>query len=303
MTSNVSVLIPAHGDAPYINETLHSISLSTLLPDEVVVVDDGLSESALKVVKTFQEILPILLLKNNGRGLVSALNTGLSAANYGIICRIDADDLMHNERILNQTLKLKSENQLVAIGSQCYFIDSKSKLLGASKYPTGILNDNPDFQRKCLIAHPSSMFYRDSAIAIGGYRSIFTWDGVDIAEDFDFWLRLAKVGKIEVTDQILTYYRQHENQLSSKNQIGQQIGTQYVCAVNTKEVFSETKRIEFLKGGSSQSTFLMHFVKEALGLKQSIVLFLLMKRADNNSFYNSRFVYRLTLRLVNFLSR
>lgn len=302
MTSNVSVLIPAHGISPYINETLRSISLNTLLPDEVIVVDDGLTENSLKEVKKFNDVLPILLLKNRGNGLVSALNTGLAAANFEIICRIDADDLMHSERILNQTTKLSSNNQLVAIGSQCYYIDSNSTILGASKYPIGILNDNPDFQRKCLIAHPSTMFYRDSAIAIGGYRSIFTWDSVDIAEDFDFWLRLAKVGKIEVTDQILTYYRQHAEQLSSKNQIGQLIGTQYVCAVNTKEVSSEARKVEFVKGRSSQSSFLKSFVLEKLGLTRSIALFLLMKRA-NNSFYNLRFVYKLTLRLVNLLSK
>ena len=75
MASSVSVLIPARGDSPYISETLQSIELNSLLPREVIIIDDGLTEVALSNIKVFHERLPVKIKKSEGNGLVDALNT------------------------------------------------------------------------------------------------------------------------------------------------------------------------------------------------------------------------------------
>ena len=147
MTSSVSVLIPARGDSPYISETLQSIELNSLLPREVIIIDDGLTEVALSNIKVFHERLPVKITKSEGNGLVDALNTGLRVASEEFICRIDSDDLMLPERIKTQMNSLSQNSQLVAIGSQCVYINEDSTELSISNYPVGNPNDNPEFQK------------------------------------------------------------------------------------------------------------------------------------------------------------
>jgi glycosyltransferase involved in cell wall biosynthesis len=232
MKSNVTVLIPVRGQCDFIGETLISIRDSLVQPDELLIIDDGLSSHGIWNIDKNSFGLPIRILNNSGRGLVDALNTGLNSITSKYVCRIDSDDVMHDQRIGSQLDRFKFNLNLVAVGSQCIYIDSESKITGRSHYATGIINQLPTFKTNCLLAHPSTMYLREAALQVGGYRSLFTWNDTDIAEDFDFWLRLSAIGELEVIDENLTFYRQHTSQLSSQFQIAQLIGTPYVSGVN-----------------------------------------------------------------------
>jgi glycosyltransferase involved in cell wall biosynthesis len=239
MASDVSVLIPAYGDSPYLIDTLISISNNSVLPDEVLIIDDGLSDKALQDIHNFQGNFRPLVRKSDGKGLVDALNAGLNLAQFKFICRIDNDDLMLSKRIETQLKYFKENAKTVAVGSQCVYIDSNGNETGLSKYFVGDISTSPKFSTQCLIAHPSTMYLRSAALSINGYRSIFNWNGTDIAEDFDFWLRLSRLGEIIVVDEFLTKYRQHPKQLSSLNSIGQSLGTPFISAVNKGELHSQ----------------------------------------------------------------
>ena len=56
MPSNISVLIPAYGPSPYIQFTLQSILDNSLRPDEILVIDDGLTEEAKKPYQFFCQV-------------------------------------------------------------------------------------------------------------------------------------------------------------------------------------------------------------------------------------------------------
>lgn len=244
MKSNVTILIPARGPCEYISETLISIRDSLVHPDEVLIVDDGLSSKGIRNIDKNSFGLPIRILENAGRGLVDALNTGLNSISSKYVCRIDSDDVMHKHRIGTQLDRFKLNLYLVAVGSQCLYINDKSEITGGSNYATGIINQLPTFKTHCLLSHPSTMYRKDSALQVGGYRSLFTWNDTDIAEDFDFWLRLSKIGQLEVIDENLTFYRQHKGQISSQFQIAQLVGTPYVSGINML-VNSNPKSMQF----------------------------------------------------------
>ena len=303
MTSSVSVLIPARGDSPYISETLQSIELNSLLPREVIIIDDGLTEVALSNIKVFHERLPVKITKSEGNGLVDALNTGLRVASEEFICRIDSDDLMLPERIKTQMNSLSQNSQLVAIGSQCVYINEDSTELSISNYPVGNPNDNPEFQRKCLIAHPSTMYYLDSALSIGGYRSLFSWNGTDIAEDFDFWLRLSGIGQILITDQVLTKYRQHNKQISSISMYGQILGTPYISAINKSGQKTEPIKIIFANNQSQMSQHYFRVIRNNLGLRAFIASKLTLIGVRHLKWFGRGLLRRILLRILNLLDR
>ena len=301
MTSSVSVLIPARGDSPYISETLQSIELNSLLPREVIIIDDGLTEVALSNIKVFHERLPVKITKSEGNGLVDALNTGLRVASEEFICRIDSDDLMLPERIKTQLHSLNLNNQLVAVGSQCVYINEDATELSISNYPVGNPNDNPEFQRKCLIAHPSTMYYLDSALSIGGYRSLFSWNGTDIAEDFDFWLRLSGIGQILITDQVLTKYRQHNKQISSISMYGQILGTPYISAINKSGQKTEPIKIIFANNQSQMSQHYFRVIRNNLGLRAFFASKLTLIGVRHLKWFGKGLLRRILLRILNSL--
>jgi glycosyltransferase involved in cell wall biosynthesis len=288
MKSDVTVLIPARGSCDYMGETLNSISNSYIQPDEVLIIDDGLSNIGREIISQYTHRLPIKIQKNLGKGLVDALNTGLNSITTKYVCRIDSDDLMHEHRISSQLDRLKSNSNLVAVGSQCFYINSESEIIGSSNYFVGTVNLLPQFKISCLLAHPSTMFLREPAVEIGGYRSLFTWNNTDIAEDFDFWLRLSSKGHLEVMGENLTFYRQHKSQLSSQFQIAQIIGTPFVAAINSPRN-SVSVKVDFVDGYSQQMWPFMRLIFRSLGVSvvAKIVLFLIRYRISNWSISNS----------------
>lgn len=231
--SGVSVVLPAHGTVNFLTETLDSILRSTSQPNEILLIDDGFDlEVARQVRLNFPDVR---IIPNEGKGLVDALNTGISQSRYDLISRIDADDLMEPERLEIQMRDFRLNANLMLLGSQVKYIDDFGRLNGQSAYPVGDITAQTRRGEKCLLAHPSVMFRRDAAISVGGYRHIFRIDNVDLSEDFDLWIRMSRVGLVINSADSLTRYRQHGSQLSIVHRLPQELSTYYVRAVSKYE--------------------------------------------------------------------
>lgn len=235
MDGNFSVLIPARGHCEYLPKTLESIRFSTTLPKEVIIVNDGLSESALRVIQGFRTELNIVLLHNEGLGIVSALNTGLNHCTSPLIARLDADDVVTIKRFEAQVNFMKENPRVAVVGGQVNFINSDSEITGQSSYQVGRLDNTEDFKLKCMIAHPSAMIRTDMARRVLGYRTICTDGRTDFAEDFDFWLRISRIGQVHNLKEVVLLYRQHENQVSRVHSQMQTFATAYISMVNSAE--------------------------------------------------------------------
>lgn len=302
MHSDISVLLPVHGKCNYLDSTLSSVYENTLQPLEVLVINDGIEQEYIKIIDKYMDKGNLRFIKNQGKGLVSALNTGLLHAKGVYVARIDSDDLMAPNRMELQRELFKQNSELVVVGSQCTYINSKSEVTGVSQYPVGIVSNLEKFQKECLIAHPSTMYRLSAAKSIGGYRSVFNWDGVEIAEDFDFWLRLQKFGQIINLNTPLTSYRQHPEQLSSKYKKGTQIGTIFIIAINRMED-TKIKEIHFQNNKCQNLFDFVFIIFSNLGFLYASVLLidiwmLNLKVSKSNRFIRHIFNY-LYKKLLN----
>lgn len=88
---NISVVIPLFNKAAYIGRTITSILSQTILPDEIIVVDDGSTDGGGEVVKTFNDSR-IRLIRQENRGVGAARNHGAQEAKGEVIAFCDADD-------------------------------------------------------------------------------------------------------------------------------------------------------------------------------------------------------------------
>jgi cellulose synthase/poly-beta-1,6-N-acetylglucosamine synthase-like glycosyltransferase len=85
----VSLYIPAYNAAGFIHTSIEAILSQTLMPDEILVIDDGSHDATVEVVSRYKEIS--LIRHNKNRGLAAARNTAVRAAKNELVGSLDAD--------------------------------------------------------------------------------------------------------------------------------------------------------------------------------------------------------------------
>jgi len=257
MINSFSVIIPAKGNCEYLIETLESIIPSTLRPHQIILIDDGINLDIKSKVSNLMSTLPLILIPNSGEGLVDALNTGLMHCETEFAARLDADDLVTPERFQKQVDFLLNNTAVSVVGGQVRYIDSNGIIRGASNYKVGRLDTHIEFKRECMLAHPAVMMRTELARKIGGYRSLCTNGRVDLAEDFDLWLRLANIGEIHNLEETVLFYRQHPNQISTLHASTQSFAAKYVTFVHQAEEISSDFKFKKLLLKSFDGRFLI----------------------------------------------
>ena len=289
--SDFSLVIPAKGNCIYLNETLISVTKSSLMPKIIYLVDDGITSDVKKLCQKYMETLPIVMIENNGHGLVDALNTGIENVKTEYIARLDSDDLVFPERFKTQINYLKENNNVVLLGGQIEYIDSDGLILGESSYPSGRIDLLKNFAKSCLLAHPSVMMRTKELKLSGGYLKFFRNGSSDIAEDFDLWLRLKELGEVHNLPIKIISYRQHSEQLSVKNTDSQVLATLLIS-----KLFNLDKNHRQLKGKPIQlekiNDLVSFLIKNRLyiqiGYLMKIFLYLIIMFNYKNLFLNTK---------------
>jgi glycosyltransferase involved in cell wall biosynthesis len=110
----VSILVPSYNSEPFLQECLESALAQTYPRVEVIVVDDGSTDSSLSIAKKF-ESRGVRVIHQNNAGQASALNTAFDASRGHYIQYMDADDVLDPQKIEIQVAKLdKAEPAVVA---------------------------------------------------------------------------------------------------------------------------------------------------------------------------------------------
>jgi glycosyltransferase involved in cell wall biosynthesis len=90
MSLSYSVVIPAYNAERTLSESVESVVRQALPPLEIIVVDDGSSDSTAAVAQGFGGVR-VITQANAGPG--SALNAGIAAAGGDVLAFLDADDV------------------------------------------------------------------------------------------------------------------------------------------------------------------------------------------------------------------
>lgn len=217
--NKVSILIPFLKVDSYFMECLLSLrSITDNDVDLILVHDRLLSDSETKTInKCLEEImLPSTIIYSNKVGISASLNFGISLSTGEYICRFDSDDIFQFSRIGIQRSYLDANPDVAAVGGQMKFIDGNGNLIRnrVSKYPVGKIETRKAFETGCYLAHPAVMYRKASVQSVGSYRESFKY-----AEDYDLWLRLLDFFELDNVPDVVIYYREHSNQLSSKNDL------------------------------------------------------------------------------------
>jgi glycosyltransferase involved in cell wall biosynthesis len=207
----VSLIVPIHGDAIYLLETLESIKNITFDSFEVIFVFDRASENVQLLVRNFCENMKnVKSIFTNGFGISNALNSGIAVSRSEFIARLDADDIILPNRIERQYSFLAGNPRFVLVGTQMTLFKSVGKeSIRRTTYPVHNRAIKAVLKMKNCIGHPTVMFRKSIFYSAGQYRTYFNG-----AEDFDLWTRMSKLGKFKNLNENLTLYRISETQYS-----------------------------------------------------------------------------------------
>lgn len=98
MIEGVSFVVPVHNGAAWIRDTIDAIlSQADGRPMEVIVVDDHSRDGSGELLRELALTRRLRLIAGEGRGAAAAINTGVRAARYPIICQVDQDVVLQRD--------------------------------------------------------------------------------------------------------------------------------------------------------------------------------------------------------------
>ncbi|MDG1326565.1 MAG: glycosyltransferase family 2 protein [Opitutales bacterium] len=211
------MILPFKNAGQTISDSIHSICAQLFESWELILIDDSSTDhSADEVCKLSKHDQRISIYQNKGAGIVDALNTGLSYANGEFIARMDADDVMHEDRLSLQ-YKYLCTNQDVGVVSSLvkHTGDSSQDSRGFERYvdwSNGIMsNEGISINRfiESPISHPTVMFRKKLISKYGHYLK------GPFPEDYELWLRLLHNGvKFAKINRSLLDWKDHLCRLS-----------------------------------------------------------------------------------------
>lgn len=110
MPNRVSVVIPVYNGERYLADAIASVLAQTHPPAEVIVVDDGSTDSSANAALSFGAQVTLLRQRKSGAG--AARNHGVSHAQGDLLAFLDADDLWHKDKLARQVAALATQPEM-----------------------------------------------------------------------------------------------------------------------------------------------------------------------------------------------
>jgi glycosyltransferase involved in cell wall biosynthesis len=233
--TTVSVVIPAYNAEEFIEDAVKSCFNQRYRPIEVVVVNDGSTDSTEDIVNNLSDFMPDgglelrLLNVGENKGAANALNLGFSQSKGGYVCWLSADDVFTDrEKTLKQVTGMERTRAQWSYFRDSYAGTSQSsaKLLKASYLPRLRILDqwfvrNAELRLMALlfrnpISGSSTMIRKECVESCGQFDPITR----NVDGDGDLWMRYSALKlKLLVLKGAPVFYREHQSQTSKKKNL------------------------------------------------------------------------------------
>ncbi len=214
----VSIVMPAYNAAVFIDRTLESAVAQTHRNTEILVVDDGSTDTTAAQIDAWAaRDARIRRISTANGGVARARNRGIHEARADFVAFLDADDLWHADKLKLQLACMLDSP--VALGG-CYGL---TRSIDADDY---VIADGPRLVADgfVLARHLSThlvrngsclLVRREVALAIGGFDASYAERGIGGCEDLDFELKLAAKYLVGAVPHYVVGYRQYRGNMSS----------------------------------------------------------------------------------------
>lgn len=185
MSALVSVIIPNFNEEKFIGECIDSILNQTYKNIEILVIDDGSSDSSVAVVtELMKEHGNIRIFYQHRQNAAIARNVGINNAKGDYLLFLDSDDYVYPQSVERLVEAATLQNADFVIGNMKE-MDENSKVTKELRFfsQDGLVEDYKDLID--LVPAPTNKFYKASVIKENG----LCFGNVRIGQDLNFYLK------------------------------------------------------------------------------------------------------------------
>lgn len=202
----VTIGIPFYNAGKYLEGAICSVLAQTHTSWELILIDDGSTDQSLEIAKAYAQSDNRIRVLSDGKNkkLASRLNQIIHEAKYDLIARMDADDLIPNDRIEKQVLFLLQHPEYDLVSTSLLSISNDDKLIG-------LRTNSPKKPSKAEVLLCKSNIVHASIIARSSwYRRNKYNESTVLAQDYELWLKAAIKNDLNVgfISDYLYYYRE-----------------------------------------------------------------------------------------------
>jgi glycosyltransferase involved in cell wall biosynthesis len=209
----VTVLMSVYNGETYLHEAIESILNQTFSNFEFIIINDASTDNSIQIIQHYQDKRIKLIHNQKNLGLTKSLNKGLKLAKGKYIARMDADDISLPERLEKQVNFMNNRPEIGICGTWFQF-SSENKI---KRHPTTHKEILTALFDNNAIGHPTSMLRKSILTDFNlCYNETFL-----AAQDYELWVRGAKVTQLANISEVLVFYRSHKEQVSNRKKNAQ----------------------------------------------------------------------------------
>ena len=174
--ANVTVYIPAYNAADFLARAIESLLSQSLLPDEILIIDDGSQDQSAEIASSYPQVA--LIRHGTNRGLAAARNTAMRAARNELVASLDAD-CVADPRWLAELERSLTDPRVAGVGGkliegvQRTTADRWRAVHMPQHWGDAVLR-GPAFLFGC-----NNLFRKSAVLSVGGYDEKMRTNGED----------------------------------------------------------------------------------------------------------------------------
>lgn len=185
-----SVIIPLYNKEKWIEECISSVLSQSFEQFEVLVINDGSTDTSLEVIQHYLEDKRIRVITQPNAGVSKARNRGIEEAKYDLIAFLDADDLWHKDFLKYCDQAFTQFINTAIVGTKCVKQSNASHQSTQTPFNGEIsieeIKDYFSFAYKEPLFHSSSVVIKKNVFKKIGYFD----NQLKSGEDLDMWFRI-----------------------------------------------------------------------------------------------------------------
>ncbi|WP_180025384.1 glycosyltransferase [Acinetobacter sp. YH16049] len=256
----VSIGIPFFNAEDYLADSIKSVIGQSFQDWELILVNDGSTDRSLEIANNFANSDKRIRVISDGlnRKLPYRLNQIIHESKYEYIARMDADDLIHPDRLKIQLDFFEKNKEFDLVSTGMVSINDKNQIRGI-RCVNDIYTDFSQVKRHYPIVHASIL----------ARKSWYLRNNYDIelprSEDFELWCRCISNNdlKLAVLPDVLYYYREEGLVTAEK------LKRSYLDGLNVYKRYCKEAELKIIF--SSKLKIFIVDLLDKLGLLQNII--------------------------------
>lgn len=263
----ISVVMPVYNAEMHIKDAIESVLEQSFVDFEFILIDDGSTDHTSSIIQSYNDKRVRLI--QNSHNFIESLNLGIENSLGKYMARMDGDDIMHIDRLKIQYAIMQEYPDVTVCGTWMNSIGTYSQTNGLLSTLSGWVGQPLlKFTKGNFLFHPTTMIRMDFL-----KKNALKYENYPYAEDFKFWVEIAKSGgRFYIDSQPLLYYRISDSQVSSQKSSEQRATTESIIN-EVLEYLMELNKNEYPELAAAYGDLCKLYEKQLLTKCEVLTLF------------------------------